>query len=209
MDIKSLIKYLSFRDKIRIASIDPVYRDLFLKTERPPKEYYDRAFDNDDVKGFTALLLFHKDVHSLENTHKLIRRSLHLGKLRLVKWLLKMEGFSVKDEKSKYFVREIKRLVSQCKQGNFRIHERFKGFIKKYDYDHWEISRNISDVIMEDNAEKFSNMYRSLSHRDFSIKHLLGDVVKNGARNIYMWLFENIGYDSEFISHSKRHGLLM
>ena len=85
MHFKSIYKYMSFRDKIRISTLDEKYKNTLLRDIRPPMYFYDKVFDTQDITGLNTLFKFHKDIHTMETTYNLIKRSmkcltiLHLG----------------------------------------------------------------------------------------------------------------------------------
>lgn len=191
MYTKSLIQYMSFVDKLRVASIDMQYRPIFLKSEKPPLHYHNMAFDNDDITGFNTLLMFYTNIHSFESTYNLIKRSFKSGKIAILRWLLDIEEKTI-SSKVRYFKKEIKRLYTQCANGTMCSSKKMtryitKKVIKDTDY-FWEIDRNIDDILSEDDLTRFKNIYESVPHRKLSEKNLMELIKSHQAERIYKYI---------------------
>lgn len=182
MYVKSIIKYMSFKDKIRMASIDMNYRKFFLSNEKPPVYFYNKAFGTEDIKGMKLLLGFHSSIYTFESTYNLLKRSLQQCKIKIIEWLLKEES---KTSDKNIFKKELRKLYKRYMCGTFNMNKKVLGFIR-FSSD-WS---NIDDIIKKDDDKRFEKVYNN----DIPIKYIMDKIYECNAKKIYKWLFYNVGY---------------
>jgi hypothetical protein len=156
-----------------MASMDMTYRKFFLKNEKPPLYYHNKAFKKQDILGYESLLKFYNNVHSLERTYNLLQRAIKQNKLNIILWLIKKEEESI-DKDKVYFRRHIAKVIGN----NFYI------------------LNGINDIISSDNVDKFKIIYNLYGLS--SLNNLLNIVCKYKAYNIYKWLFDKVGHKKTF-----------
>jgi len=169
MYIGDIFKYLNFKDKVRFAIIDKLYRNKFL-AEKLDSKIYDRVLNNDSVKGLETLLLFHTNLKSLDKTYNFLLRAMRSYKYKIYQYMI-YNDTSLMSKAFKFIARAEN---GRCKIPR-RVHKYFNskkrfGFRSSREYN---ILNSIHDIIKNDDIEKFKYMYKNIPHSALSYKNLL------------------------------------
>jgi len=191
MYIKDIFKYLSFKDKIRFASIDTQYRvNTFLKNKpslKDIKPYYDR--NEIDKLLIITKVWFDNLFDKMIKYYDIITLVFKHGKISLFDEIIKI----CNDDTSK----KIRIIIFNALIGVSPINKRLtKKILTDNIYTNvWEFGSNESILVgytyrshTENNMEMIANLYNSFSHRMLTPKSIYKQCITYKSTNIMDWL---------------------
>ena len=88
LNINLLIKYMSYKQKIRLSSIDKKYRNTFAHVD-PGIEFFKEMYDTQNIGGLEYILTnFYTSFKSFLDTKYLVYRVIYDNKYKIFEWIL-------------------------------------------------------------------------------------------------------------------------